>query len=148
MKTQILCANQKIRMSRKIFFSSAHLYHQRKWSDEKNLDEFGKCFSTHGHGHNYVLEAFFEGPIHGTTGLLVNLIDIDPLLKNVTDEFDHKHINFDHPHFKNLVPTTENIATYLWTSILKQVENSGLPQLKLYKIRLHEDPELFIEVRA
>ncbi len=146
MKQKINCANQNIRMSRKIFFSSAHLYKQPEWSRKKNLDIFGKCFSNHGHGHNYTLEIFFKGQIHPRTGLLVNLIDIDPLLKTVTEEFDHKHINFDHPHFKDIVPTTENIAVYFWSAIRKQVSKSKFQGLQLYKIKLFEDPELFVEV--
>ncbi|MDX9731554.1 MAG: hypothetical protein RBT63_07270 [Bdellovibrionales bacterium] len=39
-------------------FSTAHLYHQPSWSEEKNRAEFGACFSQYGHGHNYRLEVF------------------------------------------------------------------------------------------
>lgn len=146
MKNHIKCANKNIRMSRKVFFSSAHLYKQSNWSPEENTKAFGKCFSEFGHGHNYVLESFFEGPIHSETGLLVNLLDVDPLLKKVTDEFDHMHINFTHPHFKYLVPTTENLASYIFGAINKEIANSPIHFLKLYKIKLFEEPDLWVEV--
>ncbi len=148
MKNQISCANKTVRMSRKVFFSSAHFYKQDKWSKEQNLKEFGKCYSEFGHGHNYTLEAYFEGHINPGTGLLANLIDVDALLLKVTDEFDHKHINFMHPVFKKLVPTTENIAAYIWDAIHKQLLSSPIHFLLLYKIRLYEDPDLWVEVRT
>ena len=146
MKKYINCANLPIRMSRKVFFSSAHLYKQNAWSESQNQKVFGKCFSEFGHGHNYTLEAFFEGPIDSQTGLLANLIDVDPILKQITDEFDHKHINFVHPHFKTLIPTTENIASYLWTAIQKNGACSPISFLKFYKMRLFEEPDLWVEV--
>ncbi len=140
------CANQKIRMSRKVFFSSAHLYKQDKWTKEKNAQEFGKCFSRFGHGHNYTLEAFFEGEINPTTGLLANLIDVEVFLKNITNELDHQHLNFEHPYFKKLVPTTENMAVYIYNSITEGLKHSSLKALRLYKVKLFEEPELFAEV--
>lgn len=146
MKTEIDCANQIVRMSRKIYFSSAHLYFQTKWSIEENTRVFGQCYSEHGHGHNYILEAFFEGPIDPRTGLLVNLIDVEPILKQLIGEFDHQHINFTHPYFRNLVPTTENIAFYLNLKIQKLLVGFKSAQMKLYKLKLFEDTELWVEI--
>ncbi len=148
MKKQIECAHQNIRMSRRVFFSSAHFYKQKTWSEAKNLEVFGKCFSKYGHGHNYILEAFFEGPINKQTGLLANLIDVDPILRDLTDELDHQHLNFNHPYFKDLVPTTENIASYLWQELHMKLKNSKLKTLGLYKLRLYEDPDLWVEIRV
>ncbi len=147
MKSSALkCSGKQIQMSRKVFFSSAHFYHQPKWSKEKNENEFGKCFSEFGHGHNYVLEAYFSGEIDSQTGLLVNLIDIEPVLKKVTDELDHRHLNFTHPYFKSHVPTTENIATYIWQQIQKEIPSLNVPSLRLQKIKLFEDEDLWAEV--
>jgi len=150
MKCPPKCAHQSIHMSRRTSFSSAHLYKQSKWTREKNASEFGLCFSEFGHGHNYVLEAFFEGPIAAKTGLLVNLMDIDPILKKLTDEFDHQHLNFTHPHFKSevRVPTTENIAAYLWEKLKIEIEKLNIDGLRLYKIKLLEDDDLWVEIRA
>ncbi len=140
------CGRQTTQMSRRIQFSSAHLYHQAKWSEQKNQNEFGACFSEFGHGHNYILEAYFTGEINPQTGLLVNLIDIEPLLKAIVAEFDHKHLNFNHPHFKDLVPTTENMAAYLWQKIRAALPILNIASLELCKIKLFEDQDLWVEI--
>ena len=143
---ELKCADQKTQMSRRIQFSSAHLYQQPKWSEQKNQTEFGACFSEFGHGHNYILEAYFTGEINPQSGLLVNLIDIEPLLKNIVAEFDHKHLNFTHPHFKHLVPTTENMAAYLWQKIQAALPILKISSLELTKLKLFEDQDLWVEI--
>jgi 6-pyruvoyltetrahydropterin/6-carboxytetrahydropterin synthase len=140
------CANKITQLSRRIHFSSAHLYQQPKWSLLKNQSEFGKCFSEFGHGHNYVLEAYFTGEINRETGLLVNLIDIEPVLKTIIDEFDHQHLNFTHPHFKDIVPTTENIAAYIWQKITNALPALNILSLELAKIKVFEADDLWVEI--
>ena len=144
--SRLKCAGHTTRMSRRVYFSSAHRYYQVAWSLEKNREEFGKCFSEFGHGHNYILEAYFSGEIETQSGLIVNLIDVDMLLKRVTIELDHQHLNFNHPHFKDLVPTTENIAAYLFNQILCETPKLMVPNLQLYKIKLFEDEDLWVEI--
>jgi 6-pyruvoyltetrahydropterin/6-carboxytetrahydropterin synthase len=143
---ELKCAKKITQMSRRIQFSSAHLYRQDKWSEQKNQSEFGACFSEFGHGHNYVLEAYFAGEINPQTGLLVNLIDIEPILKTIVAEFDHKHLNFTHPHFKDLVPTTENMATFLYKKIQEALPILNISSLELVKIKLFEDQDLWVEI--
>jgi hypothetical protein len=41
-------------------------------------------------GPNYILEAFLLGPIDSRTGMLINLIDIDKILKAVVTTVDVK----------------------------------------------------------
>jgi 6-pyruvoyltetrahydropterin/6-carboxytetrahydropterin synthase len=131
-----------IRMSRKVYFASAHRYFQREFSHEENQKVFGACYTDHGHGHNYVLEAFFEGPINPQTGLLVNLVDVDKILKGVIAPLDHHHLNFDVPYFKDVIPTTENIARYCFDKVLEG--SKGLPA-RLYKVRLFENEDLWVD---
>jgi 6-pyruvoyltetrahydropterin/6-carboxytetrahydropterin synthase len=142
-------ANQIIRMARRSVFSCAHFYAQPQFSREKNLAVFGACFTDHGHGHNYTLEAHYEGPIDSSTGLLVNLIDIDVIMKSVTRELDHHHLNFDVDFFKSHVPTTEVMARYLFDGLLRE-QKKVLPSapLRLYKIRLFETEDLWVEESA
>jgi 6-pyruvoyltetrahydropterin/6-carboxytetrahydropterin synthase len=146
---QDLAAGAVIRMSRLTSFSSAHFYKQNKWTEAENQATFGACFTPHGHGHNYVLEAFFEGPIDTKTGLLVNLIDIDRVLKKVTAPLDHHHLNFDVPYFAERVPTTEVMAQYLFDEIGKaQLQFLPEARLRLYKIRLFETDDIWVEVQS
>lgn len=138
-----------VRMSRRANFSSAHLYSSDSFDEQQNRETFGKCFTEHGHGHNYLLEAFFEGRIDSKTGLIINLLDIDDLLKVLTDKLDHQHLNFDVPEFKSLVPTTENLARYCFREI-ENLRRANLPnvEIKLYKVRLFENDDLWAEYGA
>lgn len=140
-----------VRMSRRANFSSAHLYSSPEFSESENKATFGKCFTEHGHGHNYLLEAFFEGKIDEKSGLIINLLDIDELLKVLTDKLDHQHLNFDVPEFRDIVPTTENLARFCFQTIEKlRIGKMPNVPMKLYKVRLFENDDLWVEygVRA
>lgn len=128
-------------------FSTAHIYKQAAFSEAKNREVFGACYSDHGHGHNYTLEIFVEGPIDAATGLVVNVNDLDVVLKKVCDPFDHKHISFDVPAFRDVVPTTENLVTYFFEQSACELKNA-LPALTLNRIRLFETDDLWAVARA
>jgi 6-pyruvoyltetrahydropterin/6-carboxytetrahydropterin synthase len=131
------------RLTRKIGFAAGHRYHRPDWSEEENRRVFGACSNPHGHGHNYRLEVTVEGEIDRLTGFSVDLVALDALLaREVSDAFDHQHINHAIPEFASgLIPTTENILAYLWPRIL-----GGMPDGVLLKqLRLHEDDTLFVD---
>ena len=132
-------------MARRRTFSSAHFYHQPQFSQEKNLEIFGRCFTPHGHGHNYVLEVFIAGPIDPETRLIVNLTELDQVLLKVVDPLDHRHLNFDVPEFSKLIPTTENIAHYLRSKVIDELKTQH-PTLRLQRLRLFETDNLWVEV--
>ena len=59
-----------ITVYRKAHFNAAHRLFRSDWSDEKNLEVFGKCSNPNYHGHNYELEIGVRGEIDPETGLL------------------------------------------------------------------------------
>ncbi len=132
----------RARLARRVYFSSAHRYFSPKLTEEQNREVFGSCYSEHGHGHNYILEAYISGPIDSTTGMVINLMDVDEALKQVSRPLDHKHLNFDIPYFKELVPTTENIARYLYDEIEKALQGQDV---RLEKVRLYEGEDLWVD---
>lgn len=136
----------QFRLSRKAYFSSAHKYELKEWSPAQNKDFFGSCYSEHGHGHNYVLEAVVEGPLDPSTGMIINLADLDALLKNIVLPLDHAFLN-DTPLFQSKVPTTENIAEYCFTRLNGMLieKHKGL---RLVKVIVNENEDLFAEVEA
>lgn len=134
-----------VRMARRAAFSSAHFYSNKSFSAQENQKTFGRCFTEHGHGHNYILEAYFEGPINADTGLIVNLIDVDILLKEVVDHLDHHHLNFDIPEFMNIVPTTEVLARYCFSKVQSETQKRFNSLMRLYKVRLFEAEDLWVE---
>lgn len=130
-------------IARRAAFSAAHRYVQPKFSHLENQQVFGLCYLENGHGHNYVVEAFVQGAIDAKTGLVVDVIEIDKVLKNVLQPLDHRHLNEDVAFFRHHIPTTENLALYLFTQV--QGELSGL---HLQRLRVFETNELWAEVWA
>jgi 6-pyruvoyltetrahydropterin/6-carboxytetrahydropterin synthase len=112
-------------------------------TEEENRELYGTLYSEFGHGHNYILEAYLRGPIDPVTGMVINLRELDALLKQVTGPLDHHHLNHDVAHFKNRVPTTENIAAFCFDEIQRQVP---WPDVELVLVRLYEGADLWADV--
>lgn len=139
--------SEEIVIARRRLFSSAHFYRQNRFTPEENKRVFGLCYTPYGHGHNYVVEVFITGPIDPKTRLVMNLANLDRILKTATDPLEHHHINFDVPEFKDLVPTTENIALYLRERITTELLAFDPTQnIKLQRLRLFETDDLWVEI--
>ncbi|CAM4334944.1 6-pyruvoyl trahydropterin synthase family protein [Zobellia nedashkovskayae] len=122
-------------------FNAAHRLHNTNWSDEKNLEIFGKCNNSNYHGHNYDLEVKVIGFCDPNTGYVIDTKILSALIKNkVLDRFDHKNLNLDTKEFESLNPTAENIAMVIY-DILKAELDEGLELL----IKLYETPRNFVE---
>ena len=131
-------------LTRVVRFSAAHRYHRPEWSAEENRARFGACNNPHGHGHNYSLEVTVQGRVDPLSGFAVDLAGLDALLRReVTDRFDHRHLNHDVPEFASgrLVPTCENILDVLWP----RIEGGLAAGETLVRLRLHEDDALWVE---
>ena len=113
----------KITVCRKAHFNSAHRLANLSWSKEKNLEVFGKCSYDNYHGHNYELIVKLRGEIDPLTGMVIDLSDLKKIIKvEVEDLLDHKNLNLDIPHFKNLIPSTENLAIFIWNKLRNAIE--------------------------
>ena len=53
----------KAYLSRRYRFSASHRLHVDSFTDAVNRQTFGKCNNPFGHGHNYVVQVTFSGPI-------------------------------------------------------------------------------------
>lgn len=122
-------------------FSAAHFYHQPKWNSQKNIEQFGKCFTPFGHGHNYHL--YIDFPYDSK--VFSNLEDFQKSQQKVLDligeELDHKHLNHDIDFFKTHIPTTENISVY----VLDRVRKNS--QVEPIKLKLKEMDSLWTEIQ-
>ena len=139
---RILMGYKKL-LTKKMEFSASHRYRNPEWSEEKNREVFGKSAGPHGHGHNYCLEVTVEGEVDPGTGMIINLYDLKIIMKDVLEDFDHKHLNDDNPHFRDLIPTTENIARVLWDIFEGRLGEEE--SCRLYRIRLYETPDLYVD---
>jgi len=101
----------KTSVTRLYRFSASHRLHLAHLSEDENTRLYGKCNNPFGHGHDYVVEVTAEGPVDGETGQIVLRSELDKLAqKCVLSLFGYRNINLDVPQFRDLVPTTENIA--------------------------------------
>jgi 6-pyruvoyltetrahydropterin/6-carboxytetrahydropterin synthase len=137
-------ASSEIRITRVVGFSAAHRYHVDALSDEENRRVFGKCNRPHGHGHNYRLEVTVGGPVDPVTGMVMNLADLDRLLRDrVVDALDHSFLNYDVEYFSTVVPTCENVVLWLRDLLDPALGAIGI---SLKRLRLYESDDLYAEV--
>jgi 6-pyruvoyltetrahydropterin/6-carboxytetrahydropterin synthase len=114
--------------------------HSNALSVEENRTAYGKCNNPHGHGHNYVVEVLVGGAVDPETGMVVNLTELDGVLRSkVLERFDHANLNLD-PLFLNQVPTTENLCIAVF-ELLKD----AMPVGELEYVRVEETENNFFE---
>ena len=119
-------------LSRRYHFAASHRLHIDALSPERNREIFGKCNNPFGHGHNYVVQVTFSGPVDATTGMVTNLADLDSFAqREMLDHFDHANLN-TLEYFLDLVPSTENLCLELWRIFAEY------PHAKLERIRVEE----------
>jgi 6-pyruvoyltetrahydropterin/6-carboxytetrahydropterin synthase len=131
----------KITICRKSHFNAAHKLYNPIWSKEKNLDVFGRCSYENYHGHNYELIVKFEGEIDQDTGMVMDLSDLKKIIvREVEDVLDHKNLNLDIDYFQDKIPSTENLAVFIWNKLNDSIELEGNLSIVLY-----ETPRNFVE---
>jgi 6-pyruvoyltetrahydropterin/6-carboxytetrahydropterin synthase len=134
----------KVKVSRKEHFNAAHRLFNAEWSDQKNLEVFGKCSYPNYHGHNYEIVVTLTGEPDPNTGYVFDMKVLSDIIKeNVLVKFDHKNLNLDTEYFKNLNPTAENIVVVIWKILREKIDRS----LDL-KITLYETERNFVEYPA
>ena len=124
--------------SRRYHFSASHRLHVDALSEEENRAMFGKCNNPFGHGHNYVVEVTLSGPVDATTGMVVNLADLDSFARReVLDLFDYANLNTLEA-FRDRVTTTENVCVEMWQIFAGFAEAQDYPQVRLERIAIEE----------
>ena len=68
-------------ISRTLHFNAAHRLFRRDRSEEWNRATYGAASNPSGYGHNYALELSLEGTPSAEDGMVVNLLDLDRILK-------------------------------------------------------------------
>ena len=131
-----------VRITRRATFAAAHILCRDDWSDEKNREVFGACVTDH--GHNYVIEVTVGGAVDPGTGMVVNLKQVDSVLKReFIKAVDHRHLNRDVDFMRGIIPTAENIAL----AAFRRLE-PHLKPARLVKVRVVETENNAAEVTA
>lgn len=116
-------------------FCSSHVYRNPSFSNEENINIFGKCANEDGHGHNYRVVAHFQTDDEA----LINVANV--ALQKCVDALDHHHINLVTEEFAigKQIPTTENLAKWFFQKISSKLP----PSCRLKKITLFETADLW-----
>ena len=132
-----------IYLTRKEHFNAAHKLARPDWSDEKNIEVFGKCANANWHGHNFDLYVTVKGNPDPLTGFVIDLKRLSTIIKEVIVEvLDHKNLNLDVPFMEGLMPSTENLAIKIWEQLLPHIEAYGC---QIHCIKLYETENNFVE---
>ncbi len=109
-------------ITRRERFSAAHKMSRHDWSDDQNMEVFGKCANPNWHGHNYTLWVTVKGEPDAETGFVMNLIDLKHIIKEkVTNKVDHKNLNLDVDFMKDKFSSTEVLAIEIWKQLEPEV---------------------------
>src|SRR5215470_11325195 len=131
-----------LRITRRATFAAGHILCRDDWSDEKNREVFGACTSDH--GHNYVIEVTVGGSLDPQTGMVVNLKQVDAVLRReFIDAVDHHHLNRDVDFMRGVIPTAENVAL----AAFRRLEAHMRPA-RLLRVRIVETENNSAEVSA
>ena len=74
-----------IYITRRERFNAAHKLARADWSEEKNVEVFGKCSNKNWHGHNYELFVTVKGNINPETGFVIDLKELKNIIYNITN---------------------------------------------------------------
>jgi 6-pyruvoyltetrahydropterin/6-carboxytetrahydropterin synthase len=117
--------------SEKFEFAAMHKLWNDEFSDQHNMEVFGKCANPTGHGHNYTVEVTLQMP------KTRNDFRIDDFEQVVDEEFikllDHKNLNADVEQFGKTNPTVENIVSFAWNQLIDKFGKA-----KLYRVTVWE----------
>jgi 6-pyruvoyltetrahydropterin/6-carboxytetrahydropterin synthase len=119
-----------VSITRRATFAAAHILCRPDWTDERNREVFGACVNDH--GHNYVIEVTVSGPVDAETGMVVNLKQVDTILRReFIDAVDHRHLNRDVDFLTGIIPTAENIAQAAFQRLAPHFQPARLIRLRL-----------------
>jgi len=132
-----------IYITRRERFSAAHKLAKSDWSEEQNLEVFGKCSNANWHGHNYELFVTVKGEINTETGFLIDLRVLkEIILNNVVDKLDHMNINLDVDFMKGKMASTEILAMEIFRILSPKIKAEGA---ELHSIKLYETENNCVE---
>ena len=89
--------------------------------DEFSAAHFLKLYDgswEHRHGHNWKVAVVARSEGLDSIGVVVDFEALKPALKKVLAEFNETSFN-EHPHFKTVNPSTENIARLIYERLQK-----------------------------
>lgn len=125
-----------IYITRRERFNAAHRLFRPDFTDEQNMEVFGKCSNPNWHGHNYELFVTIKGDPDPETGFLVNLKLLSQLIREkVISKLDHSNINLEVDFMSGVFASTEMLAIGIWQQLENDVRQLGA---ELHSVKIFE----------
>ncbi|MBN1848020.1 MAG: 6-carboxytetrahydropterin synthase QueD [Deltaproteobacteria bacterium] len=83
----------------------------------------GKCENLH--GHNWRIEVYVTGDQLDEVGLLIDFGVLKKNTQKVLEALDHQFLN-ELEYFKDINPSSENIARYIYEGLKRHWNNRGV----------------------
>jgi 6-pyruvoyltetrahydropterin/6-carboxytetrahydropterin synthase len=129
-------------LTRHEHFNAAHKLYNPTWSEEKNVEVFGKCANANWHGHNYELIVTIKGEVNIETGFLMDVKVLSAILQeHVCEKLDHRNLNIDVDFMSGILASTENLAIAIWKQIVPHLPKG----VDLHCVKLYETPRICVE---
>lgn len=124
----------RVFLKRRERFAAAHRLHSEQLNAAENVQVYGKCNNTLGHGHNYELIVTVAGEINAETGMILSIEELKEMIRTaVINKVDHKHLNHDVDFLCGINPTAENLVVAFWREL-----HALVPKGLLYEVTLIE----------
>ena len=102
----------------------------------------GKCENLH--GHNFKVEAFFEGEQLNEEGMLVDFAILKGYVNEALSELDHKYIN-EIPFFQERASSSEYIAFHLYERLRTLLKEKSV---SVREVRVWESEKVYAAFRS
>lgn len=133
----------RVAVRRRVRFSAAHSYENMPAEVVSDTASLGLARSRSVHGHNYVVDLTCKGVLDRRTGMVVNITDVDAVLQSVVRPLHETFLEQDHPEVAWGIPTTENLALWIWQQCDGRIKGADLAA-----VRVREDDFLWSEYRG
>jgi 6-pyruvoyltetrahydropterin/6-carboxytetrahydropterin synthase len=120
-------------------FEASHFYRLPHLSETENEQLFGKA-ARH-HGHNYRVCVWLRLQPDPSRHFCPKELEAR-LREQIDPQFDHRCLNLEHPYFRQHLPTTENLAVYLWPHL------QGALPAELDEVAVYESDWLWASYRG
>lgn len=123
----------KVYLTRVERFNAAHKLWVKEWTEEENVNMFGKCANKNWHGHNYSLHVTVRGTPDPVKGFIIDAKKLSIIIKDrVIEDLDHSNLNLDVAWIpEGMQPTTENLTVLIWQRLEPFITEGRLHCVKL-----------------
>jgi len=130
-----------VELTRVYHFSAAHCLENPRLSAAANAALYGPCARPH--GHNYYLEVTVAGVPDRTTGMAVDLEELDRTVERcILEQVDHHQLERA-PALAGVITTGEGLARAFWSTLV-----TALPPARLRRVVVQETAKNRFEYRG